>query len=103
MTVSTKSGKTVNGLQASDFKIYDNGHPQNNVGLDITFHPVSIVIAVQANADVEGMLPKIQKVGSLLDSIVSSESGEVALIAFDHRSPHAPGVYLRHRQDYRGA
>jgi VWFA-related protein len=84
VTVTTKKDKTVNSLQASDFKIYDNGKPQNNVGLDVTFHPVSIVIAVQANADVEGMLPKIQKVGSLLESIVG-ESGDVALIAFDHR------------------
>jgi VWFA-related protein len=84
VTVTTSKDKTVNGLQASDFKIYDNGHPQNNVGLDVTFHPVSIVIAVQANSDVEGMLPKIQKVGSLLESIVG-ESGDVALVAFDHR------------------
>jgi VWFA-related protein len=84
VTVTSKGGKTVNGLQASDFKIYDNGHPQNNVGLDVTFHPVSIVMAIQANSDVEGMLPKIQKVGSLLESIVG-ESGEAAVVVFDHR------------------
>ena len=83
VTVMTRSGKTVNGLQPADFRLYDN-NKQQNVSLDVTFHPVSIVIAVQANSDVEGILPKIQKIGSLLESVVG-ESGEVALIAFDHR------------------
>ena len=84
VTVMTKSGKTVNSLQPSDFRIYDNGKPVESLSLDVAFHPVSIVVAVQANSDVEGILPKIQKTGSLLESIVG-ESGEVALIAFDHR------------------
>ena len=84
VTVTTKRGKTVNSLQPSDFRVYDNGHPVENLNLDVTFHPVSIVILVQANSDVEGILPKIQKTGSLLESIIG-ESGEVALIAFDHR------------------
>src|SRR5882724_5423758 len=84
VTVTTKSGRTVNSLQPSDFRIYDNGKPVEDLSLDVAFHPVSIVVAVQANSDVEGILPKIQKTGSLLESIVG-ESGEVALIAFDHR------------------
>ena len=84
VTVSTKSGKTVNNLQPSDFRVYDNGRPVESLSLDVAFHPVSIVVAVQANSDIEGILPKIQKTGSLLESIVG-ESGEVALIAFDHR------------------
>ena len=84
VTVTTKSGKTVNSLQPSDFRIYDNGKPVEDISLDVAFHPVSIVVCVQANSDVEGILAKIQKTGSLLESIVG-ESGEVALIAFDHR------------------
>ena len=84
VTVSTKSGKTVNSLQPGDFRVYDNGKPMEDISLDVAFHPVSIVVAVQANSDVEGILPKIQKTGALLESIVG-ESGEVALIAFDHR------------------
>lgn len=83
VTVTNKQGKTINGLQSGDFKIFDNGRSMTAT-LDVTFHPVSIVVLVQANADVEGMLPKIQKVGPLLESLVG-ESGEVALIAFDHR------------------
>ena len=84
VTVTTKGGKTVNSLQPSDFRIYDNGKPVEGVSLDVAFHPVSIVVCVQANSDVEGILAKIQKTGSLLESIVG-ESGEVALLAFDHR------------------
>jgi len=83
VTVTTKNGKTVNGLQPTDFRVYDNGR-QMNINLDVTFHPVSIVVVVQANSDVEGILPKINKIGSLLESVVG-ESGDVALIAFDHR------------------
>jgi VWFA-related protein len=84
VTVTAKNGKTVNGLQMSDFRVYDNGRPVEDLTLDVAFHPVSIVIAVQANGDVEGMLPKIQKIGPLLESLVG-EAGEAALVAFDHR------------------
>lgn len=84
VTVTTKSGKTVNNLQPSDFRVYDNGKQAEGISLDVAFHPVSIVVCIQANSDVEGILPKIQKTGSLLESIVG-ESGEVALLAFDHR------------------
>jgi VWFA-related protein len=44
-----------------------------------------VVLAVQANSDVEPLLPKIKKAGVLLQGLVTGEDGDVAVLAFDHR------------------
>jgi VWFA-related protein len=46
------------------------------------------VLAVQANSDVEPLLPKIRKAGVLLQGLVTGEDGDVAVLAFDHRMQH---------------
>jgi VWFA-related protein len=83
-TVTDRDGRFVNGLQVDDFVLTDNDKTQR-ITQDVVFQPLSIVVAVQANADMEGILPKIRKIGPELASLVSGESGEVAVMCFDHR------------------
>jgi VWFA-related protein len=74
----------VNGLNASDFEVLDNGKPQKIVA-DYTQQEMSVVLAVQANSDVEPLLPKIRQSGLLVHGLVTGEGGDVAILAFDHR------------------
>jgi VWFA-related protein len=83
-TVTTSDGTFVNGLQVGDFVLTDNDKPQR-ITQDVVFQPLSLVVAVQANANVEGLLPKIQKIGPTVATLISGESGEVAVLAFDHQ------------------
>jgi len=85
VTVVTRHGGSyVDGLQPQDFKLFDNSKEQN-IQVDVTFQPISMVIAIQASDQVEGILPKINKIGSLIQPMVTGEQGEVAVLAFDHR------------------
>lgn len=77
-------GSIVRGLNALDFKLYDNGREQK-ITEDLSEHPISVVVAIQANSGVEKILPQIRKSGSLFDTLVAGDNGEVAVIAFDHR------------------
>ncbi len=84
VTVLDKSGSFVNGLKLSNFALFDNDKTQKIVQ-DVVFQPISMVVAVQTNSTMEGMLPKVQKMGATLQTLVLGDSGEMALIAFDHR------------------
>jgi len=84
VTVLNRQGGYVSGLQPQDFHLLDNGKEQD-IHVDVTFQPISMVIAVQANDHVEGILPKINKIGSMIQPMVTGEQGEVAVLAFDHR------------------
>jgi VWFA-related protein len=84
VTVTDRNGNIIEGLQPQDFRLYDNGKLQR-ITEDMTSHPLSLVVAVQANDQVEKILPQIQKIGSLLQSQVIGDDGEVAVVAFDHR------------------
>ena len=84
VTVTTKDGTIVNNLQASDFRLFDNNKPQRFT-VDVTAHPLSVVVAVQANAEVEKILPQIMKIGSLLQAQILGDEGEAAVMMFDHR------------------
>jgi VWFA-related protein len=84
VTVTDKDGLNVNGLTALDFRLLDNGKPQT-ITVDAVAHPISLVVAVQANSSVEKILPQIQKIGSVFDNLVIGENGELAVLAFDHR------------------
>jgi VWFA-related protein len=84
VTVFDKDDKLVNGLEAKDFTLLDNGVPQD-IKVDVSYVPISMVLAVQANSVVEPFLPTIKKLGSLLEGLVIGEQGECAVMAFDHR------------------
>jgi VWFA-related protein len=84
VTVTDRNGDFVNGLTPYDFELYDKDKLQK-ITEDITSHPLSLVMVIQANSVVEKFIPKIQKLGNMIEAQVLGESGEVAVIAFDHR------------------
>jgi len=84
VTVHDRDGNMVNGLQPRSFHLYDNDKEQN-IAVDVSFHPISLVIAVQASSSVEAILPQVKKIGSMLESFVAGDQGEAAVLAFDHR------------------
>ncbi|HEV8038147.1 MAG TPA: VWA domain-containing protein [Bryobacteraceae bacterium] len=83
-TVLDKHGDYVNGLQLQDFQLYDNNKVQK-ITSDVHDQPLSLVIAVQKSANLNEILPKIQRIGSMLKDLIAGEDGETAIIAFDHR------------------
>ncbi len=84
VVVRDRDGNYVHGLQPSDFRLFDNGKEQN-IQVDVAYQPISLVIAVQANSNVEAVLPKIKKIGSMIQPLIIGEQGEAAVLAFDHR------------------
>jgi len=84
VTVTDRSGNIINGLGPKDFRLTDNGKLQK-IDQDVAVYPISMVIAVQANAEVEKMLPAIQKMGSAISAQILGDDGEAAVIEFDHR------------------
>ena len=84
VTVLDSRGNFVPGLTPYDFRLYDNGKLQK-ISQDVTNHPISMVVAIQSNADVEKMLPSIQRLSGVFESLVIGDEGEMAVVAFDHR------------------
>lgn len=84
VTVLDRNGRIVNRLNALDFKLFDNGKEQK-ITEDLVSHPISLVVAIQANSGMEKILPEIRKSASAFDDLLKGEDGEMAVIAFDHR------------------
>jgi VWFA-related protein len=74
----------INGLQPHQFHLFDNGKEQN-ISVDVSYIPISMVIVLQVNSHVEGILPQIKKIGNLIQPLLVGEQGEVALIGYDSR------------------
>src|ERR1700730_4759603 len=83
-SVRDKKGDFVDGLQLQDFELYDNNKLQR-ITADVRDEPLSLVIAVQKSSNLNDILPKIQRIGSMLNDLVAGQDGEVAVVAFDHR------------------
>ena len=77
----------VNGLTTRDFEVYDNDKLQK-INADFSQQPLSVVLVVQANSEIEPLLPKIKKAGVLLQGLVTGAEGDAAILAFDHRMQH---------------
>jgi len=82
--VFDRNGNTVAGVRPDQFHLFDNGKEQN-IQVDETFVPISMVIAIQSNAEVEKILPQVNKIGNLIRPLVLGELGEAAVLKFDSR------------------
>jgi len=79
--VFSKENRLVPGLQATDFRVYDNGNLQK-VTLDTASTAVSVVLAIQVNQDVREYVPFIKRAGSVVEALLVGDSGEAAVITY---------------------
>jgi VWFA-related protein len=82
--VYDRDGNTISGLLPHQFRLFDNGKEQN-IQVDVSFTPISLVICLQANANVEGLLPHVRKIGNLVKPLLIGDQGQAAVIKYDHR------------------
>jgi len=85
VTVYDRNNNYVHGLMPDQFRVFDNGKEQNIHQVEVTYTPVSMVVAIQANARADKILPQVNKIGNLLKPILLGDQGEAAVIAFDSR------------------
>ncbi|MEN6537279.1 MAG: VWA domain-containing protein [Bryobacteraceae bacterium] len=84
VTVTDRDGRYVNGLQPSNFRLLDNNKPQD-IKVDVSFVPISLVVAIQSSWETQSILPKIRKIGPLLQGLLTGEQGEIAVLSYAHR------------------
>jgi VWFA-related protein len=84
VTVLDRADNYVDGLRPDQFRLYDN-EKQQDIRVDVAFQPISMVIAIQANDQVESVLPQIRKIGVMIEPLVIGDQGEAAIVKFDSR------------------
>ena len=87
VTVADAEGRSIDGLEASDFHLYDNGVPQRAVvdSFATGVAPIALVIAVQSSGISAPVLAKVQKIGAMIQPLITGDRGCAALAAFDER------------------
>ena len=83
--VTGSNGRDVEGLQARDFTVRDNGVAQE-ITLDVfgaRSAPISLAIAVQSAGISTPALKKIQRIGGMIQPLVIGTRGEAAVVTFD--------------------
>ncbi len=86
VTVYDSKGKSIDGLQADDFILRDDGVLQPQFQMDTSdtvVVPMAIVIAIQSSGISQPALEKIHRVGGMIQPLVSGEKGEAAVLAYD--------------------
>jgi VWFA-related protein len=81
--VTDRSGNIIDGLQPQQFHLYDNNKEQN-IHVDVAFQPISVVLCLEASVRVDGIMPQLRHLGTLMPLIVG-DHGEAAVMAFDSR------------------
>ena len=81
-TVVDPAGRYVDGLAAEDFLVYDNGKPQT-VNADVSYVPISLVIAVQSGVVAAEALNKVRRIGGMIEPLIIGERGEAAVVSYD--------------------
>ena len=84
VVVRDRDGNIVDGLQPPQFHLWDNGKEQQ-IHVDVTYEPISLVIAIESSLRVESILSQIKKLGTLVQPLLLGQQGEAAILAFDSR------------------
>lgn len=82
-TVTDEKGRFIQGLEPHDFLLYDNDKLQT-INRDIASLPLSLVVCIQRSNNIDSMLPKIRRIGNVLNDLLIGQDGEAALLAFHH-------------------
>jgi VWFA-related protein len=82
--VYDRDGNTISGLRPDQFRLFDNGKEQN-IQVDVSFTPISLVICLQSNSHVQQFIPQLRKLGNLVKPLLIGEQGEAAVLSYHSR------------------
>src|SRR5271170_3986768 len=83
VTVRNAKGDMVHDLDATDFRITDNGVQQKILHFDLGGDPVSVVILIETSSRIDPLLPQMRKTGILFTQTVMGPEGEAAVVGFN--------------------
>jgi VWFA-related protein len=83
VTVRDKKGQLIDNLEAKDFRVTDNGVPQQILHFDMGGDQLSLVILIESSSRVAIMLPQIRKSAPVFGQSVMGPGAEAAVIAFN--------------------
>lgn len=85
VTVTDAKQRFVDGLQAEDFELSVDGRrvPVSFDVSDILLNPISLAIVVQTNDIAAPALLKLNKVGSMIQPLITGDRGEAAVFSYD--------------------
>jgi VWFA-related protein len=87
VTVTDAHGRSIDGLEAPDFVLLDEGRPQK-ASVD-TFAtgvaPIALVVAVQSSGISAAVLDKVHKIGAMIQPLITGERGCAAVVSFAER------------------
>jgi VWFA-related protein len=87
VTVTDLKGRSVDGLQASDFQLFDNGRQRKATvdTFDTGVAPIALVIAVQSSGISIAVLEKVRKIGAMIQPLITGDRGCAAVVSFAER------------------
>ena len=83
--VRTAGAQPVFNLQASDFRVTDNGVPQAVQTEEAGREPVELVVLLQTGGAAQRQFANYRALGTMLDTLLGSAAHRVALVTFDSR------------------
>src|SRR5437899_9128801 len=85
--VTDASGRVVGDLEPSDFLVFDNGRAHKAIvdTIDTGVAPIALVVAVQSSGISAAVIEKAQKIGVMIQPMVTGERGAAALVSFDQK------------------
>src|SRR6266851_231831 len=83
VTVGDARGDMVHELEATDFRISDNGVAQQISHFDLGGDPISMVILIETSSRIAPLLPAMTKTGIVFTQTVMGSTGEAAVIGFN--------------------
>ena len=84
VTVADANGRSVDGLEAPDFRLLDNER-ERKVTVDTIatgVAPIALVIAVQSSGISIPVLEKVRKIGAMIQPLVTGERGCAGVVSF---------------------
>lgn len=85
--VTDNKGRPIDGLAAPDFAVLDNGRQQSvNVDSFATGNaPIALIVAVQSSGISAAVLEKVQRIGAMIQPLITGERGCAGLVSFAER------------------
>jgi VWFA-related protein len=84
VTITSAPGTPIDGLEAADFVLLDEGKPQkitvDTLGTGVA--PISLMVAVQTSGISAAVLDKVRNIGAMIQPLITGERGCAGVVTF---------------------